>query len=89
MDFIIFYFFSSSLNIYPLIMIYSVAIIHLKNITTLGEKSDTLNSYNLKELPFNQMIYFLVKVSICCFWTMNFTIWDCFFLPQWTTSMSF
>lgn len=67
MYFIMFYFFGSSLNIYTLIMICSVAITHLKNITSIEEKFSAFKAFNLKELPFYKLIYFLANVAILLF----------------------
>lgn len=72
MYFIMFYFFGSSVNIYTLIMFFSVAINHIKNITSVREKFKIYEPYKLKEVSFYKMIFIAVNLGILGFIAYKF-----------------
>ena len=53
-------------------MISSVAITHLKNITSIDQKFAKFKPYNLSELTFYKMIYFIINICIICFLAYKF-----------------
>lgn len=53
-------------------MICSVAISHLKNITSIDQRFAAFKAYNLSELSFYKLIYFLINLGILLFLAHKF-----------------
>ena len=64
MNFILFYFVGSSLNIYTLIMIFTLIINQLKSLIGINEKFKEFEPYKMQELTFYKLIYFCINAAL-------------------------
>ena len=64
MNFILFYFLGGSLNIYTLIMIFTIISGQIKSIIGVSEKFKEFEIYKIKELVFYKFIYTVINVAL-------------------------
>lgn len=64
MNFILFYFVGSSLNIYTLIMIFTLIINQFKSIIGINEKFREFEAYKMQEVSFYKFIYFCINAAL-------------------------
>ena len=64
MNFILFYFVGGSLNIYTLIMIFTLIINQLKSLIGINEKFKEFEPYKMQEITFYKFIYFCINAAL-------------------------
>ena len=63
-NFILFYFVGNSLNIYTLIMIFSLIMNQIRSLIGIRDKFREFESYKIQELSFYKLIYFSINAAL-------------------------
>ena len=73
MNFILFYFVGTSLNIYSLVMIFTVISGQIKGLLGTRDKFREFEHYHLKELGFYKLIYSAINLALLGYSMYNFS----------------
>ncbi len=73
MNFILFYFVGSSLNVYSLMMIFTVISGQIKGLLGTRDKFREFEPYHMKELSFYKLIYVVINIALLGYSLYNFS----------------